>query len=57
VNSFGDLISSITVGLLWSHVSYTAGLAYGASLTLIGALLLFLWHPAPQGEPVGHESH
>jgi MFS family permease len=46
VNSFGDLLSSITVGILWTRVSYTAGLAYGASLTLIGALLLFLWHPA-----------
>jgi MFS family permease len=42
VNSFGDLISSITVGLLWAHVSYAAGFWYGAILTLMGAALLFM---------------
>jgi MFS family permease len=41
VNSFGDLVSSIAVGLLWQHVSFAAGFAYGAALTLIGAVLLF----------------
>lgn len=40
VNSFGDLISSLVVGLLWSHVSYAAGFWYGAVLTLLGALAL-----------------
>jgi MFS family permease len=45
VNSFGDLLSSILVGLLWHRVSYTAGLSYAAALTLMGAVLLFLWKP------------
>ncbi len=42
VNSFGDLVSSITVGLLWAHVSYTSGFVYGAVFTLLGAVFLFL---------------
>ncbi len=41
-NSFGDLVSSIVVGQLWSHVSIAAGFGYGAALTLAGALFLFL---------------
>lgn len=41
VNSFGDLISSVTVGLLWAHVSFAAGFWYGAVLTLLGSVLLF----------------
>lgn len=45
VNSFGDLLSSIVVGFLWSRVSYTAGLGYAAVLTLIGTVLLLLWSP------------
>jgi MFS family permease len=45
VNSFGDLLSSILVGVLWNRVSYTAGLGYAAVLTLVGSLLLFLWKP------------
>ena len=40
VNSVGDLLSSILVGLLWSHVSIAAGFWYGAVLTLFGALAL-----------------
>jgi MFS family permease len=40
VNSFGDLGSSIVVGLLWTYVSPAAGFAYGAVLTLLGALAL-----------------
>lgn len=40
INSFGDLTSSIIVGLLWTHVSYTVGLWYGAALTLLGAVAL-----------------
>jgi MFS family permease len=45
INSFGDLLSSILIGFLWSRVSYTAGLSYAAVLTLMGSLLLFLWKP------------
>lgn len=45
VNSFGDLLSSILVGFLWNRVSYTAGLTYAAILTMMGAILLFLWKP------------
>ena len=40
VNSFGDLTSSIVVGLLWSRVSYTAGFLYGGVLTGLGAIAL-----------------
>jgi MFS family permease len=47
VNSFGDLLSSVLVGLLWNRVSYTAGLSYAAILTSMGAVLLFLWSPNP----------
>ena len=42
VNSFGDLLSSILVGLLWSRVSIGAGFAYGAALTLVGAVVLMV---------------
>lgn len=45
VNSFGDLLSSILVGLLWNRVSYTAGLSYAAVLTLCGSIVLFVWKP------------
>ena len=41
-NSFGDLLSSVVVGLLWVHVSIAAGFAYAAVLTLAGAFLLLL---------------
>jgi MFS family permease len=40
VNSFGDLLSSIVVGVLWTRVSSGAGFAYGAALTLLGAAAL-----------------
>lgn len=40
VNSFGDLISSITVGALWARVSPGAGFGYAAVLTLLGAIAL-----------------
>jgi MFS family permease len=40
VNSFGDLTSSIVVGLLWTHVSYAAGFWYGGVLTILGAIAL-----------------
>ena len=41
-NSFGDLLSSVVVGLLWSHVSFAAGFGYAAVLTLAGAFFLLL---------------
>ena len=40
VNGVGDLFSSIVVGLLWTHVSVAAGLAYAAALSLLGAALI-----------------
>jgi MFS family permease len=40
VNSLGDLLASIVVGLLWSRVSVGAGFGYAAVLTLAGALTL-----------------
>jgi MFS family permease len=43
VNSFGDLGSSVIVGLLFAHVSFAAGFTYGAILTLLGSAALFLW--------------
>jgi hypothetical protein len=39
-NSFGDLLSSIVVGLSWTHVSIAAGFGYAAVLTLAGAFFL-----------------
>lgn len=39
-NSIGDLLSSIVVGYLWSHVSAAAGFIYGAALTIAGAAAL-----------------
>lgn len=47
-NSFGDLLSSIVVGQLWAHVSIAAGFGYGAVLTLLGALFLFLVPTGPR---------
>jgi MFS family permease len=41
VNSFGDLFSSIIVGLLWAHVSIASGFVYGAVFCLAGAVMLF----------------
>ena len=40
VNSFGDLASSLVVGLLWSHVSAAAGFWFAAGFTGLGALAL-----------------
>jgi MFS family permease len=40
VNSIGDLLSSVAVGFLWARVSQHAGFAYGAALTLAGAVAL-----------------
>jgi MFS family permease len=44
VNSVGDLVSSIVVGELWTHVSAAAGFSYAAVLTLVGAIALW-WAP------------
>jgi MFS family permease len=41
VNSVGDLISSIVVGVLWTQVSAAAGFSYAAVLTLAGAIALW----------------
>jgi MFS family permease len=40
VNGVGDLASSVIVGVLWAHVSVTAGLAYAAVLSVLGAVLI-----------------
>ncbi|HUI26084.1 MAG TPA: MFS transporter, partial [Candidatus Kryptonia bacterium] len=40
VNGVGDLFSSVIVGLLWAHVSVTAGLLYAAVLSVFGAALI-----------------
>jgi MFS family permease len=42
-NGVGDLVSSVTVGALWSAVSPTAGFAYAAVFAAIGAVLIFRW--------------
>ena len=47
-NSLGDLLSSIVVGQLWAHVSIAVGFGYGAVLTLLGALFLFLVPTRPR---------
>jgi len=39
-NSVGDLLSSILVGYLWSHVSAASGFIYAAALTIAGAAAL-----------------
>jgi MFS family permease len=40
VNSVGDLVSSIVVGVLWTQVSAAAGFWYAAVLTFTGAVAL-----------------
>jgi MFS family permease len=40
-NGIGDLVSSIVVGLLWSHGSAEVAFGYGAVMSAIGSLLLF----------------
>jgi MFS family permease len=41
-NGVGDLVSSIVVGLLWSKVSAEMAFGYGAIISAIGSVLLFL---------------
>ena len=48
VNSFGDLISSIVVGLLWSNVSIASGFYYSAVATLLGAIAMFVFSRVSQ---------
>jgi MFS family permease len=50
VNSIGDLLSSIIVGLLWSHVSIASGFWFGAVLTLLGAVTLLIVPRTAKGE-------
>ena len=39
-NGIGDFVSSIVVGALWSSVNVTAGFAYAAFFSVIGAVLV-----------------
>ena len=50
-NSIGDLLSSVVVGFLWSHVSSDAGFIYAAVMTIAGAAALLVAPGAarPQG--------
>ena len=41
-NGVGDLVSSIVVGFLWSRVSAEVAFGYGAAMSLVGTVLLFL---------------
>jgi len=43
VNGVGDLVSSVTVGALWSSVNPTAGFMYAGFFTLVGALLIYFY--------------
>jgi len=43
VNAVGDLISSALVGWLWAKVGPAAGFGYAATVTALGAILLFAW--------------
>ena len=53
-NSFGDLLSSVIVGLLWSHVSVASGFLYGAVLTICGAVALLAVPSPPSPGADGH---
>jgi MFS family permease len=41
-NGVGDLVSSVLVGFLWSRVSAKVAFGYGAAMSLLGTVLLFL---------------
>jgi MFS family permease len=41
-NGIGDLVSSIVVGLLWSRASAEIAFGYGAAMSLLGTVLLFV---------------
>jgi MFS family permease len=42
VNGVGDLVSSVVVGLLWTHVSAEAAFVYAAVTGAVGSVLLLL---------------
>jgi MFS family permease len=42
VNGIGDFASSFIVGLLWTNISPAAGFGYGATLSILGAVVLFM---------------
>lgn len=42
VNEVGDLVSSVAVGLLWTHLSAEAAFGYAALMSAMGSVLLFL---------------
>ncbi len=44
VNGIGDLVSSVTVGALWSSVSFSAGFIYSGVCVLLGAFLILRSH-------------
>ncbi len=50
-NSVGDLLSSVVVGFLWSHVSVASGFIYAAALTAAGAVALFAIPRKAASEP------
>ncbi len=41
VNGLGDFVSSIVVGLLWTTFTPAVGFAYGAFLSVLGAIVIF----------------
>jgi MFS family permease len=43
VNGFGDLVSSVVVGMLWSSVGPKAGFLYAGFFTLLGAILIYFY--------------
>jgi MFS family permease len=42
-NGVGDLVSSVTVGALWSAVNPAAGFVYAAVFAATGAVLIYRW--------------
>ena len=48
VNGVGDLVSSLTVGLLWARVSTASGFIYAVVLATLGTILLYALTP---GQP------
>ena len=51
VNGVGDLVSSVVTGLLWTLAGAPAGLAFGAVLGAVGAVLLLALVRQPQLDP------
>jgi MFS family permease len=57
VNSFGDLLSSIIVGLLWTKVSIASGFCYSATITLLGAAIMLAIPIQAKKESQGNTDH